>query len=372
MFGMYEYGGNYQSFTEFGKVLFAIKQVLVEGASRFIFCIVFGVGILVSAKGEHAKIKMYLRAAALVTVGTLNILLFQWIGDFLVVFGIASILGFCFHKYKPTTLLITAFICSVGFFSTYSVLVSPIQQSWEDAKNGNSTEWVATQKAHTVEMEKKDSLRSNGLSGGFRSVLKSGGLMITSWILHDIAEAVVLILVGMALYKYGYFGLRGMQLRYAAWITVIIGVCLNIVLVRWQIQHDFDFYVSNSRMFPIYRIANLFMALGWISLFMWLANTGKLTWLRDRVSDVGRMALSNYLLQSAIMVSVFHGFEQFGRFGVTELFLFAVCIWVVQLCFSSLWLRYRKNGPVEEFIKEFIGVGIDAWVARSRTSISRF
>jgi uncharacterized protein len=70
-----------------------------------------------------------------------------------------------------------------------------------------------------------------------------------------------------------------------------------------------------------------------------------LAWL----APVGRMALTNYLLQTVICVLIFYGygFGQFGRFGATTATLIALAIFLFQILMSALWLKYFSYGPME-------------------------
>ena len=70
-----------------------------------------------------------------------------------------------------------------------------------------------------------------------------------------------------------------------------------------------------------------------------------LAWL----APVGRMALTNYLMQTVISVFIFYGygFGHFGRFGATKATLIALAIFVFQILMSALWLKYFSYGPME-------------------------
>jgi uncharacterized protein len=70
-----------------------------------------------------------------------------------------------------------------------------------------------------------------------------------------------------------------------------------------------------------------------------------LAWL----APVGRMALTNYLLQTVICVFIFYGygFGQFGRFGARAATLIALAIFLFQIFVSALWLKYFAYGPLE-------------------------
>jgi uncharacterized protein len=66
-------------------------------------------------------------------------------------------------------------------------------------------------------------------------------------------------------------------------------------------------------------------------------------------APVGRMALTNYLLQTVICVLLFYGygFGLFGRFGALVSTLIALAIFAFQIVLSSLWLKYFAYGPAE-------------------------
>jgi uncharacterized protein len=67
------------------------------------------------------------------------------------------------------------------------------------------------------------------------------------------------------------------------------------------------------------------------------------------LAPVGRMALTNYLMQSIICVFLFYGygFGLFGTFRATAATLTAFAIFIFQIAFSSLWLRFFSHGPME-------------------------
>lgn len=72
-------------------------------------------------------------------------------------------------------------------------------------------------------------------------------------------------------------------------------------------------------------------------------------------SYVGRMALTNYLLQTVVAVLIFngYGFGYFGRVGYARGILISVLIYLAQLIFSKLWLGRFNYGPVEWLWRRF-------------------
>lgn len=91
------------------------------------------------------------------------------------------------------------------------------------------------------------------------------------------------------------------------------------------------------------------MALGIIAL---VANLWqKPAWHRPLtfLAPVGRMALTNYLLQTVICVLIFYGygFGHFGKVGATMATITAFAIFLFQILLSTLWLKYFAYGPME-------------------------
>jgi uncharacterized protein len=67
------------------------------------------------------------------------------------------------------------------------------------------------------------------------------------------------------------------------------------------------------------------------------------------LAPVGRMALTNYLLQTIVCVTIFYGygFGKFGSVGATTGTLIALAIFLSQIVLSAVWLRFFAYGPME-------------------------
>ncbi|MEO7658459.1 MAG: DUF418 domain-containing protein [Pyrinomonadaceae bacterium] len=66
-------------------------------------------------------------------------------------------------------------------------------------------------------------------------------------------------------------------------------------------------------------------------------------------APVGRMALTNYLLQTVICVLIFYGygFGMFGSVRKSQTIAIATAIFLFQIVFSYFWLRQFQFGPME-------------------------
>ncbi len=95
--------------------------------------------------------------------------------------------------------------------------------------------------------------------------------------------------------------------------------------------------------------ASLLTALGYMAAFILIFQVGTFRrWLRPLVA-VGRMTLTNYLLQTFAGIVVFYGIG-FGigpRFGLVGAMAFAIALFAIQIAFSQWWLTRFAQGPVE-------------------------
>ena len=91
------------------------------------------------------------------------------------------------------------------------------------------------------------------------------------------------------------------------------------------------------------------MALGHVGVIMTLCKQNVMGWFTRRLSAVGRMALSNYLLQTILCTTLFYGYG-FGLFGKLDRFALlgvVIVVWIIQLLISPLWLKRFRFGPAE-------------------------
>jgi uncharacterized protein len=98
-------------------------------------------------------------------------------------------------------------------------------------------------------------------------------------------------------------------------------------------------------------------SLCYISLFLLLFNTKVGKTVLSVFVPVGKLALTNYLLQSVFYVLVFYhfagGLQLFGKLSLTETYLFGILLFAAQVSISSFWLRFFNQGPVEFVWKYF-------------------
>ncbi|MGL4291056.1 MAG: DUF418 domain-containing protein [Phreatobacter sp.] len=96
-----------------------------------------------------------------------------------------------------------------------------------------------------------------------------------------------------------------------------------------------------------------FLTGGYIGAAMLLFQSGPGQRLARLLAPAGRMALSNYLLQSLISAFIFHayGLGLIGRLPSWQVLLLALVVFAMQLIVSAWWLRRFAYGPLEWLLR---------------------
>jgi uncharacterized protein len=84
-------------------------------------------------------------------------------------------------------------------------------------------------------------------------------------------------------------------------------------------------------------------------LVMLIVKTAPWGWFSRLFAPVGRVAFTNYLMQTVLCTTLFYG-HGFGLFGSMERGAQAIVvatIWAFQIWFSHAWLARYRFGPAE-------------------------
>ncbi|MES2991721.1 MAG: DUF418 domain-containing protein [Pseudomonadota bacterium] len=101
-------------------------------------------------------------------------------------------------------------------------------------------------------------------------------------------------------------------------------------------------------------LGNLPACLGYVGLVVVMLHS-RGAWSQVRLlAPLGRMALTNYLLQSLVCMVWFYGFA-LGHWGMprAQQLLFVVLVFALQAAFSHWWLARFRYGPMEWFWRGF-------------------
>jgi uncharacterized protein len=115
-----------------------------------------------------------------------------------------------------------------------------------------------------------------------------------------------------------------------------------------MITSNFDIVATMFWNAP-YQIGRVSVALAHASVLILLVKAARMTWLTDRLAAVGQMAFSNYISHSIIYALVFYapGLRMMGQLERYQLYYVVAGIWILNLAWSPIWLRYFRFGPLE-------------------------
>lgn len=133
---------------------------------------------------------------------------------------------------------------------------------------------------------------------------------------------------------------------------LVVGLVVGLPLEVWQAVVKATGPAPHATLMRVeaaHQVGSLALALAYASAALlvpaaWLPRA-PLRWL----SNVGRLALTNYLGQTVICTFVFYsyGLGLFATLTRVQLWGVALAVWAVQLALSALWLRWFVMGPVE-------------------------
>ncbi len=308
-----------------------------------IFSILFGVGFYLqfkrfSAKQLNFSFNRYfiIRMLLLFIIGCFHAYLL-WLGDIIRAYALGGILLLLVRNWSDKGLLMLSIVFAVLLTGVMFILIDGFD--WQ----------TYTYPTSFYEEHKTTNSYLRYLYINFT---------MDSWV-NFVSDMPVTIfytfgsmLLGFILGRVGFFDNLDVQKRlskrFILW-GVILGLPLNYVfylLISGTIQLDLTLI-----WLPFVLAAGmLIQALMYISLFLKLYHS-KFSNIVSVFNRIGRMALSNYVLQSVFLLVVFfHAsnlFQLYGRLSCGETYLVAIVLFMIQVGLSAIWLVKFKQGPLE-------------------------
>jgi len=190
-----------------------------------------------------------------------------------------------------------------------------------------------------------------GLAPAFMENFGNWALLQSMSLLVFVFRTVALMMIGLALFKWGF--LTG---RAPAWLylLLVLAAAGSLWLVGLSNQAQLATGFVQPQAAGRYGAANEFLSLvislGYASALILLAKLAAFRALLTPLAPVGQMAFTNYLMQSVIMTTIFtagRGLGLFGAFDPATLWLFVAAVWALELVWSPLWLSRFRMGPME-------------------------
>ncbi|RQD69980.1 MAG: DUF418 domain-containing protein [Tindallia sp. MSAO_Bac2] len=309
---------------------------LATGKFYVIFSFLFGFGFSVQmmrAEEKRQKLRSFYprRLIVLFILGIIHAVFF-FIGDILRIYAILGFLLLAFRKRSNRTLVIWAAIFLLLNFAVLGLVGGPL------AGGGEAPEGI-----NIIEMA--------------REIYNEGSFLQVSLFQ---AGASIIAFLSMLLVQGG-----------TIMALFLLGLLAGRMKVFQKLEHHYDVFRKIFIWGLVFGISLngayiLFAESAWISSFFWIigapvlgaAYVSGLCLFRLKkdgarrlkpIANVGRMALTNYLMHSVIGALLFNGYGLglYERVGAAGLWGITIAVYLTQIPFSTWWLSKYHFGPME-------------------------
>lgn len=341
-------------FSDLNFWVWSFLHVFAEQKFMAIFSILFGAGVYIFytkaiAKGLDAKALHQRRMKWLLVFGFIHAYLI-WYGDILFSYAFCGLIVINFVEKPIKNLLIIAagFLLVPVMLTVFFHFLAGFQGPQELAESMKYWAPNAEQLKIEIQSFKGSWLDARSFSATNAFILQSiGFLFYTLW------RATALMLIGVVMMRTGFITARlvSSSYRFIAIVGLSLGVLLSSIGVQQNTAHGFDMQYSAYLGTLFNYVGSLASATGYIALVMLLVKSQAARVFQSWIANVGKMAFTNYIMQSVICTFVFYGFGlgYFVELNRAECLFVVALIWVLQLVYSTAWLSYFKQGPLEQF-----------------------
>jgi uncharacterized protein len=334
--------------------------VAVDGKMRGLFTVLFGAGMVLFMEKAWARgATRWLQAWRLVLLLGFGLIHFYfiWFGDILAGYAIIGLIALTCMKWRAKTQLWVGLAGYMVGLVFYSFLIYPWLIVSTDL--GKSSPEFAEQRAGMIaEMQSQvaaqEPVNAAIASGDYAALVahrigEEGLDPFVNALLFGF-ETLPLMLIGMAIYRLGFFsgGVARDKLVLWGWIGVIAGGAAHLAIGLVTQADGFSFFGTQAAFLGMSGLPRLWMVFGLAALMVAYAPSAT-GWLGDRVRAAGRAAFTNYLGTSIVMMFVFQGWALglYGQLDRPQLYVVVVLAWIVMLAWSKPWLERYNYGPLE-------------------------
>ena len=328
------------------QISFFILENLFYSKFFAMFSFLFGMGValqmkIAQSKGQFSNAFFLRRFGSLFLFGVAHIL-FLWSGDILHLYGMLGVILLVLFRGPPKFLLIAALV--VFIFPLYPVIFETVLARWGvdpmASLNALSREEILELKHHgsywsgIILRLKEYAFASNLIYAGIAPIALTmmllGGYFVKAEWLENLSE-------------------RLNKAAPALWIAFILLTLYRLTLIYWvvpnfEIDHGSALSIFLIMLFQVSDISITFMFL-WILGTLW--NKGIAKKLLSPLRYVGRMAFTNYILQSLLGYWIMRTLNGYEYFSAYQCILLVVAIYTIQIFLSKEWLSRFKFGPLE-------------------------
>lgn len=329
-----------------------LDHFLIDGKFYSLFSLLFGIGFALQMKRAGEKQASFLplfrrRLFFMFAFGVLHAV-FLYVGDILTVYAFTGFILLLFRNSSDKIVIRSGFI--LLFLPVIQYLIMQLVHLSDPPPpqnaGGNSNPLF-------------DQLIQTYRTGSFWEIVQNniGGLLFGRYpdlfFTGRFFRVLAMFLLGMYIAGKNLFldlESRRQLLKKTVLYGALIGIPCNLILAIMMTTPAY------YQLEPMGIIQPLVYALGVPALSLFYAASLALLFIlpgwKSRLmvfAPVGQMALTNYLMQSVFCVFIFmsYGLGKEAFYGPAVLSLIAIGIYILQLTYSPIWLKYFHFGPME-------------------------
>ncbi len=328
-----------------------IEHFLIDGKFYSLFSMLFGIGFGLqmqrSALQDSKFLPRFSRRLLIMFILGLMHAVFLFVGDILTVYAITALFLLLFRNSTDKTVLRMAMLMMILPVIQYAIMLAihlanpPAPAPAPEGPSFFDIVIDTYRRGYYPEIMK---MNAGGLViGRYPDLLFTGRFF----------RVLAMFLIGLYIARHTIYAkvqANRTLIRKTMILGAVIGIPCNIILAVMMTKGSYYNLEPLGIIQPIVYAFGvpalcLFYAAGFALLFE------KQEWRKRLMvfAPLGQMALTNYLLQSLICVFIFmgYGMGMEAKIGPARLSLIALVIYLFQVIFSHIWLRYFRFGPME-------------------------
>lgn len=336
-----------------------IMYTLVDGKFYSIFSLLFGIGCAMQFNKLDTHDKPFVpffrkRMFWLLVIGLIHLCLF-WLGDILTLYALLGFVLIWFVNFSDKNLIKFAVILILlpianWLFIHFTNLNYPkyffdLNTAYYQQHGLPTEEWNGNFYADFHQFIANKSLSDYFKYNIGNTLIRIGAILEEGRIFKVLGIFLIGLWAGRKILNEDLLNNVKFLKKVALW-GIIIG--LPISTVRTYIE----FFGGREDLWGF--LKTIAYAFGTVPLAMGIAALLALLYkkkpnLLNGFAPVGKTALSNYLFQTFIAVTIFYGigFGYAGKFGFTVIMAIAINIFIFQMLISAWWLKHFRFGPIE-------------------------
>ena len=323
--------------------------ILIRGKFFALFSLLFGLSFFIqmdraAQRGIQFEGRFLWRLVILFVIGVLHQMFYS--GDILTIYATVGLIILPFYHMRDRYILVVAFIFLLGLARFVSYAMIGVEEVFPLTGRGDEEYWEILKTGSLLEVFHINVLERMQFKGSFQlGFIGRGGLTLGFFLLG--------LWIGKTRIIESFEKEKNKLKDVLIWSAVGVGVFLIATPVLFVLHGQNESLDSWVAMFGLTSMDQFNLCLTGVIAIGFILLFHKNSWNRFLImfAPYGRMALTNYFLQSVIGTYILFGWGlgYVGQIRNVYMFLIAIGVIIIQMLISKWWLSRFRYGPLEWF-----------------------